>query len=266
MKIASGILGVIWALGGLSFFVLGVGEGVGFFIIFGGIIAVSSGSSVLFLLLQQDKAAWICAIVAAVATVPIGIIYGIVAGLAMKAAKDKTEQVGLDAAMKHAMRGTHPHSTQPPPAPPAPQYNASVVPASISENPTEAAEKELIKLKQAHAEGVLDDREFAAKKKEIDAKVDQHNIQLIVRERKLKLKNALDEGILEQGEYEGKVSSLETTVRKEVEKSREEQERNEQLRKLKIAYDQGVLTHDQYQAKVNNLGAVSPHSPRPPAT
>ena len=139
-------------------------------------------------------------------------------------------------------------------APPSPlPVAAPAKPSSPHERAVQKGQAELRRLQDAHETGVLSDDELAAKKKELQVKAAEWEVQFAVDDRSAKLKAALDGGILEQSEYDAKVAALDQAVRQELQVERKRRQNAAQLAKLKVALEAGVLSQEEYDAKVTAL-------------
>jgi len=127
----------------------------------------------------------------------------------------------------------------------------------IALSPREQAEatvhEKIEKLSEAHANGILDDKEFEKKKKELEAKIDEYETDILMEERMEKLKEALDAGILDQKEFDKKCGQLRKTLTEELKEQRASAGNAEKLEQLKAALDGGILSQDEYDKKVAAL-------------
>jgi hypothetical protein len=130
--------------------------------------------------------------------------------------------------------------------------------ASATLSPRQKAEakvaSEMKALSDAHAGGVLDAVEYAAKTQLLQAKVDEYTVAFTIEERSTKLKEALSHGIISQDEYETKLAALRTAVAEEVRNAEKTAAKDSQIARLKAARDAGVLTPDEFAQKVAALG------------
>lgn len=113
---------------------------------------------------------------------------------------------------------------------------------------------EMKALADAHASGVLDAVEYAAKTQLLQAKVDEYAIAFTIEERSAKLRDAVSQGILSQEEFEAKLAALKTTVANEVRNAEKTAAKDAQIAKLQAAKDAGVLTQAEFDQKVAALG------------
>lgn len=113
---------------------------------------------------------------------------------------------------------------------------------------------ELKALSDAHAGGVLDAVEYAAKTKLLQAKVDEYTVAFTIDERSTKLKEALSHGIISEDEYNTKLAALKTAVADEVQNAEKTAAKEAQIARLKAARDAGVLTPEEFAQKVAALG------------
>lgn len=126
-------------------------------------------------------------------------------------------------------------------------------PLSAYEQAIQKGKTELRKLQDAHEAGILDENELTAKKKDLEAKIPEWEIQLAVEGRSEKLRAALQEGILEQLEYDAKLAALEQAVRQDVESEQKQRQNEAKIAKLKAALESGVLNQKEYDTKLAAL-------------
>lgn len=142
-----------------------------------------------------------------------------------------------------------PVAAAPPPLPPV----APPKPLSAYERAVQKGQAELRKLQDAHEAGILSEDELAAKKKEVQTKAAEWEVQFAVEDRATKLRAAREGGILEQEEYDAKIAALEQAVRLDIQAERKRRQKDAQLVKLKAALEAGVLSQEEYEAKVAAL-------------
>jgi|GEM_PF-994073 len=124
-------------------------------------------------------------------------------------------------------------------------------------SPREKAEQKvnqvIAKLEQAYREGILEKEEFEFKKSNLEAQIENHEIDFIVEEKITKLEQAFVQGILNEEEYESKVSKIRSTVEKQITQRKLEEKNLSRMIKLKQALESGVLTQAEYKAKVEGF-------------
>ncbi|MFP4135358.1 MAG: SHOCT domain-containing protein [Halothece sp.] len=103
--------------------------------------------------------------------------------------------------------------------------------------------EEIDQLKEALNKDIISQEEFERKKENLEDKIDEREIELLIEERSNQLQEAFTAGILDADEYEAKLQSIETSVREKLSKKQ----------KLKEARDNGILTEEEYQNKVSQL-------------
>jgi len=135
---------------------------------------------------------------------------------------------------------------------------ATSAPAAAPLSPRQKAEArvstEMKGLADAHASGVLDAAEYAAKTKLLQAKVDDYVIEYTIEERSLKLKDAVSSGIISQDEYATKLTAMKAAIAVEVRDAEKTAAKESQIAKLRAAKEAGVLTSEEYDNKVAALG------------
>ena len=146
-----------------------------------------------------------------------------------------------------------PAAAAPAAAAPAAPVLVDLTPLSAREQAEAMARENLEKLSGAHASGILDDNEFEKKKKELEAKVDEYETDILMEERMEKLKGALDAGILDQKEFDDKCGQLRKTLTEELREQRASAGNAEKIEQLKAALDGGILSQDEYDQKVAAL-------------
>ena len=145
-----------------------------------------------------------------------------------------------------------PSTSAPPPLPTAPTgLAASLSPRQKAEAKVAA---EMKALSDAHASGVLDAVEYAAKTKLLQAKVDDYAIEFTIDERSSKLKDALSSGVISQDEYDSKLAAMKIAVADEVKNAEKMAVKAAQIEKLKAARDTGVLSAEEFEKKLTALG------------
>lgn len=173
----------------------------------------------------------------------------------------------MESTLKFRKLRTEGESTSTSAPPPIPQQSAPasqpvVAPASgaaaATLSPRQKAEAkvagEMKALADAHASGVLDAVEYAAKTQLLQAKVDEYAIAFTIEERSAKLRDAMAQGILSQEEFEAKLAALKTAVANEVRNAEKTAAKDAQIAKLQAAKDAGVLTQAEFDQKVAALG------------
>ncbi|QDZ38735.1 SHOCT domain-containing protein [Euhalothece natronophila Z-M001] len=103
--------------------------------------------------------------------------------------------------------------------------------------------EEIDQLKQALQKDIISQEEFEKKKENLEDKIDEREIELLIEEKSNQLQEAFTSGILDADEYEAKLQSIENAVREKLSKKQ----------KLKEARDNGILTEEEYQNKVSQL-------------
>lgn len=128
--------------------------------------------------------------------------------------------------------------------PPASQQTVNVNAYSTARSQAIAEIKEEIdQLKEALSKDIISQEEFERKKENLETKIDEREIELLIEEKSNQLQEAFTSGILDADEYEAKLQSIETSVREKLSKKQ----------KLKEARDEGILTEEEYQNKVSQL-------------
>lgn len=128
--------------------------------------------------------------------------------------------------------------------PPASQQTVNVSAYSTARSQAMAEIKEEIdQLKEALSKDIISQEEFERKKENLETKIDEREIDLLIEEKSNQLQEAFTSGILDADEYEAKLQSIETSVREKLSKKQ----------KLKEARDEGILTEEEYQNKVSQL-------------
>ena len=103
--------------------------------------------------------------------------------------------------------------------------------------------EEIDQLKEALNQEIISQEEFERKKENLETKIDEREVELLIEQRSSQLQEAFTNGILDAEEYEAKLQSIETSVREKLSKKQ----------KLKEARDNGILTEEEYQNKLSQL-------------
>ncbi|MFB6276465.1 MAG: SHOCT domain-containing protein [Halothece sp.] len=103
--------------------------------------------------------------------------------------------------------------------------------------------EEINELQSALNQELISQEEFEQKKEQLEEKIDEREVELLIEERTNQLQEAFTKGILDADEYEAKLQSVEQSVREKLQKKQ----------KLKEARDSGILTEEEYQAKLSQL-------------
>lgn len=103
--------------------------------------------------------------------------------------------------------------------------------------------EEINELQSALNQELISREEFEKKQEQLEEKIDEREVELLIEERTNQLQEAFTKGILDADEYEAKLQSVEQSVREKLQKKQ----------KLKEARDSGILTEEEYQAKLSQL-------------
>jgi len=102
---------------------------------------------------------------------------------------------------------------------------------------------EIDQLQSALNQEIISQEEFEKKKRKLEEKIDEREIEILIEEKSNQLQEAFASGILDADEYEAKLNSVEASAREKLSKKQ----------KLKEARDNGILTEAEYQAKLSQL-------------
>ena len=117
----------------------------------------------------------------------------------------------------------------------------------------EQLQEELRQLELAFKNNILSETEFRAKKADLERKLEEDEIDLLLEAKIAKLQEAFATGIINAEEYEEKVKDIEHSLRYQILKERKEKSKKIKIKQLKEALKNGILTETEYQQKLAEL-------------
>ena len=114
----------------------------------------------------------------------------------------------------------------------------------------EKVREEFLKLEMAYQEQILTKEEFESKRRELELRMEIHEINFAVEEKVTKLEQAFVQGILTEEEYEAKVIQVRNSVEEEIYNQRLEEQKISYSNKLRQAVENGIISESEYEAKM----------------